>query len=144
MRILSGNCHSRNLAITRVNARFRNARDINVRVRFPTVALHLGDVNPAADMLEGPKPDEINKPGYPENRTAFIHGYEQWPGDIAQLAPLLKGYIDKGPANQGNRFVLPVIRSAALTCFLASARRWGWSRTETQTSASAWPAHVQP
>jgi hypothetical protein len=42
-------------------------------------------------MLKGPRHGEIEKPGYPENRTAIIHGYQNalntWRVPLPEDAP---------------------------------------------------------
>ncbi|MCL4202232.1 MAG: SUMF1/EgtB/PvdO family nonheme iron enzyme [Pirellulaceae bacterium] len=62
--------------------RFQAATSPEERVRHATVALHLGELSPVRDMLPlGPDPTD---------RTAFVHGFPAWHGELADVAAILQ------------------------------------------------------
>jgi serine/threonine protein kinase/formylglycine-generating enzyme required for sulfatase activity len=69
-------------ALPLVRARFKESLVPELRVRFATVMLHLGDSHPAQQLLSLQKD--------PTLRTAFIHGYSHWAGDLIEVADLLR------------------------------------------------------
>ncbi len=69
-------------ALRTIAQRFEQSKQPEERVHYATVALHLGNLATASRLLV------LHKD--PANRTAFIHNYFKWPGDLAELAPILR------------------------------------------------------
>jgi len=72
-------------ALSQIAARLKEASVPAERVRFATVAMHLGDLAPACGILALQED--------PEDRTTFIHTYYKWPGDFNELATILGNNI---------------------------------------------------
>ena len=68
-------------ALSAIPERIRQASSPDERARLATVAWGLGDLAPLRELTK----TNAN----PANRTAFIHGYPQWPGDPLPLEALL-------------------------------------------------------
>ncbi len=69
-------------ALGTIAQRIEHSKTAEERVRHATVALHLGDLAPASRLLALGKD--------PSNRTAFIHNYAKWPGELAELVTVLR------------------------------------------------------
>jgi formylglycine-generating enzyme required for sulfatase activity len=69
-------------ALAEIPRLIAQAKPPAARARLATVALFLDDLVPLKELtLRNPNPT---------NRTAFIHGYREWPGDPLQLAAILQ------------------------------------------------------
>jgi serine/threonine protein kinase/formylglycine-generating enzyme required for sulfatase activity len=62
------------------------------RSRYATVLLHIGNLDAVRYLLR-PGPD-------PSGRTAFLHGFERWHGDLGDLVQVLRRSVDE-PAAAG-------------------------------------------
>jgi serine/threonine protein kinase/formylglycine-generating enzyme required for sulfatase activity len=70
-------------ALVKLRQRFLQDKKRSARVRLAATALGLGDPEPTEDLL-------AYRPN-PSQRTAFIHDFASWHGNLAELAPLLRG-----------------------------------------------------
>ena len=68
--------------LEQLNARFERAKSPEQKARYATVALHLGDICPAVALLALGKD--------PTNRTAFIHGFPTWHGNLEEVLPVME------------------------------------------------------
>ena len=79
-------------ACVQLRQRFKDETDPAARVRRAVVLLHLGDPEAAKSMLA--------LDADPQYRTAFIHGYASWHGNLLDLPALLRA-ARSGPFRSG-------------------------------------------
>ncbi|HEV3262476.1 MAG TPA: SUMF1/EgtB/PvdO family nonheme iron enzyme [Gemmataceae bacterium] len=84
--VLSALGPARGRVIDRVRRRLRREKDPKVRVRLAATLLHLGDATAAREFLAFRH--------NPAGRTAFIHDFASWRGDLAGLPVLLRDSDD--------------------------------------------------
>ncbi|MGH7136752.1 MAG: formylglycine-generating enzyme family protein, partial [Pirellulales bacterium] len=73
-------------ALPQLALRAQSAEDLHAKARFAIVALQLGETGAARQALA--------VRGDPSQRTALIHDFAGWHGDVADLAELLKASDD--------------------------------------------------
>jgi formylglycine-generating enzyme required for sulfatase activity len=90
LNILEGECPNIVQALSSVKdsaadellRRMEEEERIDIKVRYATVSLHLGDARPSRQLLAlGTDPTD---------RVAFIHGYREWHGDLSEFPRMLR------------------------------------------------------